>query len=76
MKSKSKQKSPIKRGVRPWVVTALSLLFVLAVGAVAWFQLSSYEQGILDVYANQQDGYVQLVLDQIWLTEKRGGSEA
>ncbi len=76
MKSKSKQKSPIKRGVRPWVVTALSLLFVLAVGAVAWFQLNSYEQGILDVYANQQDGYVQLVLEQIWLTEKRGGSEA
>lgn len=75
MKKKTKQKDPGKRGIRPWIVTVLSLLFILAVGALAWRQLSSYEQGILDVYANQQDGYVQLVLEQIWLTEKRGGSE-
>ena len=56
--------------VRPWVVTTLSVLFVLLVALWAWFQLGTYEQGVLDVYANQQDGYVQLVLEQIHLTEK------
>lgn len=62
-------------GVRPWVVTALSFLFVALVALWAWLQLNTYEQGVLDVYANQQDGYVHLVLEQIHLTEKRGGTE-
>lgn len=72
---KKRPKQP-RRGVRPWIVTALSILFVLVVGTACWFQLNHYEHGILDVYANQQDGYVQLVLDQIHLTEKRGGTES
>ncbi len=73
---KAKKKGVPGAGVRPWVVTALSFLFVALVALWAWFQLNTYEQGVLDVYANQQDGYVQLVLEQIHLTEKRGGTEA
>ncbi len=70
-------KKPKKsQGVRPWIVTTCSVLFVLAVAFAAWRQLDTYEKGVLDVYANQQDGYVQLVLEQIRLTEKRGGTEA
>lgn len=70
-----KTKKP-RQGVRPWLVTAISLVFVLLVGVLAWLQMSNYEQGVLDVYANQQDGYVQLVLEQIRLVELRGGTEA
>lgn len=76
MNGKKKDRPAQPRLTRPWIITTLSILFVLLVGAVAWYQLSSYESGILDVYANQQDGYVQLVLEQIRLTEKRGGTEA
>ncbi len=72
---KAKKTDASGAGVRPWVVTALSFLFVALVALWAWFQLNTYEQGVLDVYANQQDGYVHLVLEQIHLTEKRGGTE-
>ncbi len=75
------KKKPAKKkvkgaGTRPWLITAASFLFVIAVGLWGWFQLNTYEKGVLDVYANQQDGYVQLVLEQIRLTEKRGGTES
>lgn len=76
MKKKVKHRDRAKQGVRPWVVTIFSFLFIILVGVAAWFQLNIYEQGVLDVYANQQDGYVQLVLEQIRLTELRGGTEA
>ena len=64
-----------KRRLNTWVVTVLSLALVLAVGAIAWLQLGSYEEGVLDVYANQQDGYVQLVLDQINLNQHRNSEQ-
>ncbi len=57
------------RSVRTWAFTVFILVFVIAVGFLAWLQLDTYEQGIMDVYAVQQDGYVQLVLDQINLIE-------
>lgn len=37
----------------------------LLAGTFAWFQLNRYEQGVVEIYAVQQDAYVQLVLDQI-----------
>lgn len=74
---KKRKKAPARQSlIRPWMVTALAVIFVVVVGVFAWFQLNTYEQGVLDVYANQQDGYVQLVLEQIRLTEQRGGTEA
>lgn len=54
-----------KSEVNVWLVTLSVLLVVLVIGFLAWLQLDTYEHGILDVYAVQQDGYVQLVLDQI-----------
>ncbi len=75
-KKKTKRRKKSGGGVQPWLITVLSFLFVAAVALWAWFQLDAYESGVLDVYANQQDGYVQLVLEQIQLAEKRGGSEA
>lgn len=34
-------------------------------GLFAWFQIAQYETGVMEIYATQQDSYVQLVLDQI-----------
>lgn len=72
---KQRVKKQTQTGVKPWIITTLSILFVVLVGTFAWLQLHTYEQGVLDIYANQQDGYVQLVLEQIQLAEKRGGTE-
>lgn len=74
--NKAKKPQGAKKSVPPWVITTASLLFVVTAGFLAWLQMDNYEQGVLDVYANQQDGYVQLVLEQIQLTEQRGGTEA
>lgn len=75
MKSKSKEGVRTKPRVHTWVVTVLSLALVVLMGSLAWYQLSNYEKGVLDVYANQQDGYVQLVLDQINLKQNRNDQE-
>ncbi len=74
-KKQNKRQQVQKRRVNTWVVTLLSLALVITVGALAWLQMSSYEAGVLDVYASQQDGYVQLVLDQINLNRQRSDEE-
>lgn len=58
-----------KREVSAWLVTLGAIAVILIIGFLAWLQLGTYERGIMDVYAVQQDGYVQLVLDQINLIE-------
>lgn len=58
-----------KRGANAWLVTFGAIAVVLVVGFLAWLQLDTYEKGIVDVYAAQQDDYVQLVLDRINLIE-------
>lgn len=58
-----------KHELNAWLVTLIVLAAAVAVGFLAWLQFGAYEQGMLDVYAVQQDGYVQLVLDQINLIE-------
>lgn len=58
-----------------WLITIFVFLFALVIGLLAWLQLSSYEEGIMEVYALQQDGYVQLVLDQINLERDRATDE-
>lgn len=61
---------------RVFLWTIILYILVMAAAAVlVWIQLGRYEQGILDVCATQQDGYVQLVLDQINLKENREDEE-
>lgn len=75
-KQKKKKERPKKeRRVNTWLVTLGSLTFVVVAGLAAWVQLQKYERGVMDVYAIQQDGYVQLVLDQINLVEDRDDEE-
>ena len=65
-----KSKKKIKR-VNAWRVIAVVIVFVVLLSLAAWRQIARYEKGILSVYAKQQDGYVQLVLDQINLQDNR-----
>lgn len=52
----------------------VSFAFCIALlgGAFAWFQIAKYETGVIEIYATQQDAYVQLVLDQINLNRETG----
>lgn len=44
-------------------------------GALGAWQISSYDKSVLEIYAGQQDAYVQLVLDQINLQANRSDDE-
>lgn len=56
-------------------ILAATLLVIVAVTALGQYLMSRYTSTILNVYADQQDNYVQLVLDQINLQEE-GTAEA
>lgn len=77
MKRLKKDRRETRKKRHPIVgVTLLcTLLASLCAGMLAWFLLAQYEEGLLDVCAVQQDGYVQLVLDQIRLRSGREGRE-
>lgn len=51
--------------------TVFASVCALLAGMFAWFQLNRYEQGVVEIYAVQQDAYVQLVLDQINLNREQ-----
>lgn len=53
------------------LAAGIALLLGLAVGVVGWIFIGRFEDGVLQVAAEQQDAYVQLVLDQINLKENR-----
>lgn len=58
-----------------WIIFTVTFLFLALVGFTAYVQVHHYEEGILEVYAHQQDGYVQLVVDQINVLEDRTNEE-
>lgn len=49
--------------------TVFSVVCALLGGGLGYFQMERYEQGVVEIYATQQDAYVQLVLDQINLNK-------
>lgn len=54
------------------IITSIcSICFAIIAGLFAFMQIGRYENGILEVCAEQQDAYVQLVLDQINLKDNR-----
>lgn len=69
MKKKKK-----RTGILP-KTAALVIAVGVAAGIFLGIQFRKYEKGILDVCAVQQDGYVQLVLDQIELKDNRSDAE-
>ncbi len=54
-------------------IASIILLAVMTLFGV--YQMREYENSVLDIYAGQQDAYVQLVLDQINLQEDRTDQE-
>lgn len=52
-----------------WV--AFAFCTAILGGLFAWFQIAQYETGVMEIYATQQDAYVQLVLDQINLNREQ-----
>ncbi len=51
------------------MILIATLLLVAAMSALGYFMMERYTTTIMNVYATQQDNYVQLVLDQINLQE-------
>ena len=63
-----------------WItnIKVISVLIVVAatgMGVLGVHQAQEYERSTLAIYAEQQDAYVQLVLDQINLLEDRSDEE-
>jgi len=54
------------------IVTTVVVIMALIMEIYAFYQLGIYEQGFLEIYAVEQDGYVKTTLDQI----ERLGDEA
>lgn len=63
MKKPKKMKSHIFEEIWFWTVLAFFCAFLCVTYAL--FQVNEFEKGVIEIYANQQDTYVQLVLDQI-----------
>lgn len=71
-KEKKKNEIEIKIGgktVRYKVVAFGVTVLVALCLLIAAFQLYRYDQGVLEIYADQQDGYVELVMEQIALRD-------
>lgn len=54
-----------KHHISAWFTSLIAIIIALIMAGLAWRQVVRYEEGILDIYAIQQDGYVQVVLNQI-----------
>lgn len=57
------------------VISGLIVLLAVGMAALGVHQAREYESSILAIYAEQQDAYVQLVLDQINVLENRSDEE-
>ena len=51
--------------LRTGVVTAVACVAALAIGAFCAWQLSHYEDGLVETFASQQDDYVRVVAEQL-----------
>lgn len=71
---KNNGKGKTKRKGSGWLV-ALAAVLTVGLGGFALLQIKAYEKSVLEIYANAQDAYVQLVLDQINLIENRSDEE-
>lgn len=56
-------------------VLAFILVITILLAGVGWYEMTAYQESVLQIYADQQDSYVQLVLDQINLQPDRTDDE-
>lgn len=71
--STMKQKLINKMNYKIWSIGIVAL--VLLMSFVGYWQMNAYESSVLSIYADQQDAFVQLVLDQINLQPDRSDEE-
>lgn len=55
--------------VHAGTVAVAAVLIALAAAALCWWQLVHYEDNLIDIFAKQQDQYVDLAVDQIKAAE-------
>lgn len=67
--SKKKREKTFINSLSLWV--AFAFLMAITGALFAWLQIAHYEEGVIEIYATQQDAYVQLVLDQINLNREQ-----
>ena len=53
------------------VISVLIILAAVIMAVIGWHEAKDYEKSVLAIYAEQQDAYVQLVLDQINVLDDR-----
>lgn len=71
---KSNGKGNKKKRGAGWLV-AFAVIVTAGLGGFSLLQMKQYEKSVLEIYADSQDAYVQLVLDQINLIETRTNEE-
>lgn len=57
------------------VISVLIILAAAVMAVIGWHEAKEYEKSVLAIYAQQQDAYVQLVLDQINVLDDRSDEE-
>lgn len=62
-------------GLRTGVVTALACVVAVALGVFCVWQLSHYEDGLVETFANQQDDYVRVVAGQLAGADDAGAED-
>lgn len=53
------------QSLRTGVVTAVACIVAVALAAFCYWQLSHYEDGLIETFANQQDDYVRVVAERV-----------
>lgn len=58
-------KTPLLDRVHAGTVAIAAVAIVLGAAALCWWQLAHYEDNLIGIFAEQQDQYVELAVDQI-----------
>lgn len=58
-----------KKKIKFKTLAALVILLIVVLLGVAVYQLYRYDEGVLSIYADQQDAYVELVMEQVALRD-------
>ena len=58
-------KTPLLDRVHAGAVAVMAVAVAVGAAALCWWQLAHYEDNLIDIFAVQQDQYVELAVDQI-----------
>ena len=64
-----------KHAMAVTAVTVITILEAAVLAAFAWWQIKNYELGVAEIYAMEQDGYVEVVANQITRYGEVAGSD-